>query len=340
MKVNKKANFWFGITLLLWASFWIDEIIVLINGIPLNGVKLKGLLYVQFFTPIMLFISVIFFTNPNYRFTKKSLLFLITPLFYLGVLIVDHIKNLDSKVLTTTLILGHTLGYTFLSYFKIRKHQLKIKSFASETIEIDLKWLEYIMITVLSIALIISVFNIIYFGLPLNLYMNIVMLFVVLFIAYNILKQKEIFPLKASHRAEVIALHNTSIDEPKTEKRKLIEDDELVVFKSKLHDFVLNQEIYLNSDINLAALAEAMHLSTHQLSYVINNGFNQNFFQFINSYRVEKAKRLLQDPESEKLSILGIAFESGFSSKTAFNTTFKRITGQTPSQFKKERSSL
>ena len=129
-------------------------------------------------------------------------------------------------------------------------------------------------------------------------------------------------------------MHNTSIDEPKTEKRKLIEDDELVVFKSKLHDFVLNQEIYLSSDINLAALAEAMHLSTHQLSYVINNGFNQNFFQFINSYRVEKAKRLLQDPESEKLSILGIAFESGFSSKTAFNTTFKRITGQTPTQFK------
>lgn len=338
MKVNKKANFWFGITLLLWASFWLDEILILTNGISLNNLSASILLCIQFFTPVTLFISVIFFTNPNYRLTTKSLLFLIVPLLYFGVLIVGNSINL--KVLSLVLILSHTLFYTFKAYFKIRKHQIQIKSFTSDTIEIDLKWLEYIILTTLSIALVVSIFNIIYFGLPLNLYMNIIMLFVVLFIANNVLKQKEIFPIKASHRAEVIALNDTPSDVPIVEKRKLIEDDKLIVYKADLHEFVLEKEIYLDSNINLAALAESMNLSAHQLSYIINNGFNQNFFQFINSYRVEKAKRLLMDSKSDKLSILGIAFESGFSSKTAFNTTFKKITGQTPTQFKKERSTL
>ncbi|WP_281979263.1 helix-turn-helix domain-containing protein [Tenacibaculum mesophilum] len=100
------------------------------------------------------------------------------------------------------------------------------------------------------------------------------------------------------------------------------------------------KHLYLDNNINLASLAEEMQITSHQLSYVINNGFNQNFYQFINSYRIEKAKKLLMDKSSEKLSILGIAFESGFSSKTAFNTTFKKLTNQTPSEFKKQSSSL
>jgi AraC-like DNA-binding protein len=338
MKVNKKANFWFGISLLLWASFWVDEIIILVKGVPLKGLGLKSLLYIQFFTPIVLFISVTYFTNPNYQFSKKSLLAFVLPIFYLVVIVMEDVINIGLKLVSIIFILTHTLGYTFLSYFKIRKHQLKIKSFASDTWEIDLKWLEYIMLTIVSIALIISVFNIIYFGLPLNLYMNIVMLFVVLFIAYNVLKQKEIFPVKASHRAQIIALEKAPVTQQKPIKRKLIEDDQLDAYKSKLQNFVTKKEVYLNSEINLAALAEAMDLSTHQLSYIINTGFNQNFFQFINGYRIEKAKVLLKDPNSEKLSILGIAFESGFSSKTAFNTTFKRITGQTPTQYKNDDS--
>jgi AraC-like DNA-binding protein len=83
-----------------------------------------------------------------------------------------------------------------------------------------------------------------------------------------------------------------------------------------------------------------MNITSHQLSYVINTGFNENFFRFINQYRVEKAKELLLLEEMNRLSILGIAFESGFNSKTSFNTTFKKFTGQTPSAFKEMRSNL
>jgi AraC-like DNA-binding protein len=83
-----------------------------------------------------------------------------------------------------------------------------------------------------------------------------------------------------------------------------------------------------------------MHLTPHQLSYLINIGFNENFFLFVNKYRVERVKELLINKENDHLSILGIAFESGFSSKTAFNTTFKKFTQQTPSEYKKSRTTL
>ena len=62
---------------------------------------------------------------------------------------------------------------------------------------------------------------------------------------------------------------------------------------------------------------------------------NQNFFDFINGYRIKEAKRLLVDPKGELLTILAIAEEVGFNSKSSFNTAFKKITGMTPTEYKK-----
>ena len=78
-----------------------------------------------------------------------------------------------------------------------------------------------------------------------------------------------------------------------------------------------------------------MNLSTHLLSYTINTGFDENFYQFINRYRIDEAKKMVLDPQMGHLNLVGIAFAVGFNSKTAFNTAFKKATGQTPSEFKK-----
>ena len=165
------------------------------------------------------------------------------------------------------------------------------------------------------------------------------MLVTVLFIAYNALRQKEVFPINEKHREEVIAI-NTDEKMSNTTKRKILNDEELVALKSKLNLLMQEKHLYLEHHINLASLSEEMNITPHQLSYIINNGFNQNFFQFISAYRIDKAKTLLLDKSSDKLTILGIAYESGFSSKTAFNTTFKKLTNQTPSEFKKQSSGL
>jgi AraC-like DNA-binding protein len=78
-----------------------------------------------------------------------------------------------------------------------------------------------------------------------------------------------------------------------------------------------------------------LNVSPHNLSEVINSKLKQNFYELVNGYRVEEVKRKLQSPEYDMYSILGIAYESGFNSKTSFNTIFKKYVGQTPSDYKR-----
>ena len=91
---------------------------------------------------------------------------------------------------------------------------------------------------------------------------------------------------------------------------------------------------YLEMGLTLAVLAGKLFVSSNHLSQVINEKLNKSFFDFVNGYRVEEAKRLLVSPLSSRLSILGIGMEAGFSSKSAFYTSFKKLTGMTPSKFK------
>ena len=337
LKVNKKANLWFSFTLLLWATYWLDEILILIKVAPFSDLITLIISFIQFFTPALLYLSILFFTNPNHKFKTKDVTIFILPFIYFGLLILNRFLHYNLQNLLLFLVLTYTIIYTLKSYLKLRSHQRKIKLFSSNTNDTDLKWLENIILIIVLIVIVISAFNLIYIGLPLNLHLNIVMLITILFIAYNALKQKEIFPVNEKHRNEVIAIKES---EKIVTKRKILSDEELVKLKSKLNLLMKEEHLYLNHDINLASLSEKMKITPHQLSYIINNGFNQNFFQFINTYRVDKAKELLSNKDSNKLSILGIAYESGFNSKTAFNTTFKKFTNQTPSEYKKHSSSL
>jgi AraC-like DNA-binding protein len=101
-----------------------------------------------------------------------------------------------------------------------------------------------------------------------------------------------------------------------------------------------SEKPFLDNELNLLKLAAHMQITIHTLSYVINEGYGENFAQYVNRYRVEEAKKLLDDPQVAHLSILGIAFDAGFNSKTVFNTTFKKITGLSPSEYKSSGSVL
>lgn len=90
---------------------------------------------------------------------------------------------------------------------------------------------------------------------------------------------------------------------------------------------------YLNNEYNLQMMARDTSLSKHTLSQVINRGQKKNFYRFINGFRVEEVKEKLTNPAFEHYSILGIALECGFNSKTSFNRIFKEETGLTPTQY-------
>ncbi len=234
-------------------------------------------------------------------------------------------------------MLSHAVFFCGWTYIRLKQHKKRIKLFSSNPDEYDLSWLEHIIHIFVIILVLIIVFNIIFYNTPLNLFMNLAMLICVYFIAYNSMKQKEIYPLNEQQTEEVISISQDQLDD--TDKKRIVSDEKLVELKAKLNTLMQEEEPYLNSDLNLINLSDLLDSSPHILSYVINKGFHVNFPQFVNTYRVEKAKTLLKDPKTSKtLSILGIAYESGFNSKTVFNTTFKKITGTTPSEFKKKAS--
>ena len=95
------------------------------------------------------------------------------------------------------------------------------------------------------------------------------------------------------------------------------------------------EKVYRDEDLSLQSLAEKLSIPPRELSQVINEGLDMNYSNFINSYRIEEAKNLLFSPGENHYSILDIAYEVGFNSKAVFNRAFKKFTGMTPSQFRK-----
>ena len=120
---------------------------------------------------------------------------------------------------------------------------------------------------------------------------------------------------------------------PKKSKNKYAAKDES--FLSKLRQLMETEKLYLNPDLNLSILAESLHMKPRQLSSMINQNCDQNFYDLVNSYRVEAFKVRLQSTDRDKLSLLGHAYECGFYSKSTFNHVFKKITQLTPSEYLK-----
>lgn len=106
-------------------------------------------------------------------------------------------------------------------------------------------------------------------------------------------------------------------------------------YTSRLIRHMETYKPYLNPLLSLQSLASEISISTKHLSQIINNSFQQNFYHFINSYRIEECKKLLSDNTQNDINILEIAYDVGFNSKNSFNSAFKKHTGMTPSEFRK-----
>ena len=128
-----------------------------------------------------------------------------------------------------------------------------------------------------------------------------------------------------------------SFDFQKRKYKKSLLDPSLVEqHKEQLEQLMKAQEPYLDPALTLRALAERMNMPPNQLSQLLNEGFDQNFSEFVNSYRLLAFKERAQTPALRHLTILALAFDSGFNSKTVFNTFFKKSMGMTPSAYWKK----
>lgn len=104
----------------------------------------------------------------------------------------------------------------------------------------------------------------------------------------------------------------------------------------QLRNYLVNERQFQDPDLTLEKTAQALDMSQGHLSKTINHELEMSFRDYVNGLRVEEAKRYLQDDTFSNYTLLAIGMEAGFNSKSAFNTSFKKITGLTPSQFKKQ----
>jgi len=223
----------------------------------------------------------------------------------------------------------------FLLTFKLFKRlDINIFNNYSNSAEIDLDWLRKLvllfgviwtaLISVTVIHHIFHMFSMVFCTDGLFLSLSV---FVIL-IGYFGLNQKVIFTTENIIVAEDI----TRVQRKYSGSR--LNDSEALQYSKKLNSYMDLSRPYLNPDLTLPQLAAEIGISTHLLSQVINEHFKLNFFDFVNQYRVETFKEKIVNPEYGNFSILGIAFECGFNSKSAFNRIFKKYTGLTPSQYK------
>lgn len=240
--------------------------------------------------------------------------------------------NLHWVLMTVSLLaLIVSVVYGSRAVGALREHDAQIRAQHSNIDDIDLLWLKY---TVIGFTGIWSLRVFAFFGPKLGLKASTDLLGslanfpTVLLICWMVtlgLSQRQ-------YTGDTPALDPEA--EPDAEKKQLTNP----VLVEKLEHLMGKVKVYQDPDLDVEGLADSVGISPRSLSALINGHYGVNFYDFVNSYRVTEACRLLQDPGAKNMTIQRVFEAAGFSSKSTFNSFFKKITGKTPSEFRRQAS--
>ena len=234
--------------------------------------------------------------------------------------------------------------YVALSLIKLYRHRKNIENQFSNIDKINLDWLRYLIFGMGVIWLVVI------FGTDTYIYGTVVIY--VFFIGYFGIKQTTIF----SHSTPLLVSEDAPPDLPEakgertnvsgpdpemnTEKGKYLKsglsEEEQQQIHDKLTRLMEQKKLFVNPELTLGEMAQQLDVHPNYLSQVINSVAKKNFYDFINSWRVEEFNRAVRQPENQKFTLLSLAYECGFNSKTSFNRNFRKITGFSPSEYLKQ----
>ena len=278
----------------------------------------------------LIFFYIRSIAKPGTRISKKDMghfvlfftfILLVLPIYFLGK---DgaYAAFLKLAIGSPFIFLVIQLGY----YLKkarelLLEHQKNIQEGFSNVEDLDLSWLKFILSVFIVIVIFIAIGTPgIIHGVDIPTYKTANAIFfslVLFFIGYRGLQQK--IPEENLTRNQV----NPPSELASINKRK----EELFLYME-------SKKPFLNPELTLIDLADEVGMSRNQLSEVINSGTGNNFYYFINNYRVEEIKRLIKEDTKKKYTLLALANEAGFNSKSTFNSIFKKVTGLTPSRYR------
>ncbi len=353
-KRNTTANYLLCGIIALFSYYALIKILCsteLINNYPNFTQSYRPLPFLIWF---LLYYYTRVMTTPEFSFQVKDSVHLVPTVLYTLYLTPYFLSNTTTKLQTISapiplhyylaVILQTALLFYYLklSFNVLQVHEQRLKSNFSNLEKLKLAWLKYLLLAfgiIWGIAFVKAFFlapSAVDFVIP-----PILLCLVIYGIGFAALKQPVIFidtftegneqdpltpllpPEKNSQQAQTIKYKSSGLTE-----------ENIASYKERLLQYLEKEKNYLNSDLCLRDIAKDLHIPSHQLSQVINTGTSGNFYDLINSYRIQEAKQQLTDPNKQDLSILDIAYEVGFNSKSAFNNAFKRYTNMTPTQYK------
>jgi len=214
--------------------------------------------------------------------------------------------------------------YVIWSSVLLNKHKKRIRNQFSAIDDINLRWLRFLTYGLGAVWLLVIIIpddTIIFSG---------VSVFVIL-IGFFGVQQKNIFSGK-----KPIDRIDQKVTETEEKYAKSGLSNEVAEKQyQNLNQLMKQKEFFKNSDLALSDLASELKIHPNYLSQIINKKEGKNFYDYVNAFRVEEFKRLITLPENQQFTLMAVAYDCGFNSKSSFNRYFKKITGQTPSQYAK-----
>lgn len=224
----------------------------------------------------------------------------------------------------------HLLSYLVVTFWLLKKHGLQVKAVFSSIKKIHLGWLRYLVFGMGCVWFVQFVFYLSFvFQKLIDPYIvadyasGYATAIFVYSIGYMGLRQPEVFGLATREL------------NPRKYQRSGLAPDKAEHYLEKLLTHMEQKKPYRNSELTLTQLASDLNIPPNHLSQIINERLRQNFFDFVNKYRVDEVRQRLTNPDDNHFTILAMAFDAGFNSKSAFYSAFRKHTGKPPSRYAK-----
>ena len=229
--------------------------------------------------------------------------------------------------------------YSSLSFIEIRRHQSRLRDAVSYTnARLTLNWLKILSITFYTgyvVVFILGGINIIAGLLPFDPYVMTFVFITFFSFAYSFyaIRQPEMLDNPAVVNEEN---GDNAITAAGRYARSGLRDEQAEEYLTKLLSYMDEEKPFLDSDMTINDLSKKTGIPRHYITEVLNEKHGRNFFTFVNEYRVREVISRISDPKYRHYTILAIAFDAGFNSKSTFNTFFKAYAGKTPSSYRDE----
>lgn len=280
--------------------------------------------------------------HTGFKFGKSNFWHFIPFIVFLSIMLLPVFTE---TTLPKSKLIGYPLSkliinpiYLFAVLVLLREYRKRMVNEVSNIDTINLIWLDWITVGAILlwlIALIGYIFSINNVGVKPLLTDYLVLSFLGLYmfaLAYVAFTKTDVFK---PDNIRYTKLSDVLTTPEKMDSAKADETDELKTLLKKINECMIEKKLYLDSQLTIHKLARVSGIPKYKISKAINTEQNQNFFEYINTYRVEHVVTEMKSGALETMNLLGVAFDSGFNSKASFNRIFKKIKGQTPSQFAK-----